>query len=194
MQRLFHIACFLCPVALLAGCSSSSTPSSAEKLYDLKGKVVSVDAGAKSVKIDHEDVPGLMKAMTMSFAVEDAKLLDGIAAGDAVEGKLKVASDNKYILTELRKTAPAASENRKPADGDDKVKTNLAKLDDEDRKLAEEQRLCPIEDEPLGSMGAPIKLTIKGQSFFICCKGCKDLAEKNADETLKKVAELKKKR
>ena len=107
MRRLFSITCFLFPIALLAGCSSSSSPSSAEKLYGLKGKVVAVDASAKSVKIDHDDIPGLMKAMTMTFAVEDGKLLDGLAVGDAVEGKLKVASGNKYVVTELRKTGAA---------------------------------------------------------------------------------------
>ena len=189
MRRLFTIACFLFPLALFAGCSSSSAPSSGEKLYDLKGKVVSVDHGGKSVKIDHEDIPGLMKAMTMTFAVDDAKLLDGLAVGDAVEGKVKVASGNKYTMPELRKSGAAAPVVAK----DDKVTKNLALLSDADRKLAEEQKICPIEGEPLGSMGKPIKLTILGQPVFICCKGCTDDAEKNPAETLKKLADLKKK-
>jgi hypothetical protein len=34
---------------------------------------------------------------------------------------------------------------------------------------------------------------IKGQPVFLCCKGCKEEAEKDQDETLKTVAELKKK-
>lgn len=80
------------------------------------------------------------------------------------------------------------------AEDDAKVKKNLAKLSDADRKIAEEQRICPIEDEPLGSVGVPIKLTIKGKPVFICCKSCKEAAEKDPEKTLAKVEELKKKK
>ena len=42
-----------------AGC----TQGKAEKIYDIKGKVVSIDVAKKSVKLDHEDIPRFMKAM-----------------------------------------------------------------------------------------------------------------------------------
>jgi hypothetical protein len=76
---------------------------------------------------------------------------------------------------------------------DAKIKENLLKLSEADRKLAELQKICPIEEELLGSHGVPIKLTIKDKPVFICCKGCKEDAEKKPDETLKKVADLIKK-
>lgn len=202
MRRLILTSCFLFSLALIAGCTSSSTTAgSGDKLYDLKGKVVSIESGAKSITIDHEDIPGKMKAMKMAFSVTDATLLEGLAPGDTVEGKLKILAD-KYIITELhRKAAAVKTASADPAlpvsrDADElaKIKKNLAMLSDADRKLAEEQHTCPIEGEPLGAMGKPIKLTIKGQPVFICCKGCKETAEKNPDETLKKVAELKKKK
>jgi hypothetical protein len=54
--------------------------------------------------------------------------------------------------------------------------------------------MCPIDqDAALGSVGVPIKLTIKGKAVFICCKSCKEDAEKKPEETLAKVAELIKK-
>jgi hypothetical protein len=40
-------------------------------------------------------------------------------------------------------------------------------------------------------MGVPIKLLIKEQPVFICCKGCEGEARERADQTLAKVAELK---
>ncbi len=40
-------------------------------------------------------------------------------------------------------------------------------------------------------MGPPVKLTIEGQSVFLCCGGCKDSALKNPATTLAKVAALK---
>jgi YHS domain-containing protein len=62
----------------------------------------------------------------------------------------------------------------------------LAQLSEEDRRLAEAQRTCPVSGEPLGSMGVPIKLTVAGQDVFICCEGCKEDLLKNPDQYLKK--------
>ena len=74
---------------------------------------------------------------------------------------------------------------------DPEVKASLAKLSDEDRKLANEQKSCPITGEPLGSMGVPIKLTLKDQTVFLCCASCKKEAEADADKTLKVVEDAK---
>jgi len=83
-----------------AGCGKGNGDK--DKIYDIMGKVVAVDPEKKSVTLDHEDVPGLMKAMKMPFSVENAKVLEGIKAGDQVHGKLKVKGSD-YILTELMK-------------------------------------------------------------------------------------------
>lgn len=72
------------------------------------------------------------------------------------------------------------------------IKANLDKLSPEDKALAEAQKSCPIGNEPLGSMGVPMKLEVKGQPVFICCEGCKSAAMKDPDKTLQKVEELKK--
>jgi len=80
------------------GCGQGDTDK--EKIYDIKAKVVSVDVPKKSVKLDHEDIPGFMMAMQMSFEVENAKMLDGLKPGDPVQGKLKVKSGTQRI-TEL---------------------------------------------------------------------------------------------
>jgi hypothetical protein len=47
----------------------------------------------------------------------------------------------------------------------------------DDRKLAEEQKFCAIEnDNRLGSMGTPVKVMVKDQPVFLCCKGCQKKA------------------
>lgn len=75
-----------------------------------------------------------------------------------------------------------------------KVSTGLAKLSSEDRALAEAQKFCAVMSrERLGGMGVPLKLDIKGQTVFVCCKGCRTKALKHPDETLAKVAEMKSK-
>jgi outer membrane murein-binding lipoprotein Lpp len=74
----------------------------------------------------------------------------------------------------------------------DDVAAERAKLDPADRALVESQEWCVVStDERLGSMGPPLKLDIKGQSVFVCCKGCKKKAEADPDKTLAKVEELK---
>jgi uncharacterized protein (TIGR02231 family) len=66
-----------------------------------------------------------------------------------------------------------------------KVKANLAKLNPEDRRLAEAQVFCAIDQEsPLGISGPPLKSVIKGQSVFFCCKGCQSEARAHPEEAL----------
>jgi len=86
----------------LAGGCGKSPENVKDKTYDIKGKVVAVDAQNKKVTLDHEDIPGLMRGMTMPFSVENAKLLEGIKPGDAVQGKLK-AKSGEYTILELTK-------------------------------------------------------------------------------------------
>jgi len=49
----------------------------------------------------------------------------------------------------------------------------LAKLPEEDRKIAEAQKTCPIGKDRLGSMGVPVKVDVDGKPVFICCEGCR---------------------
>ncbi len=65
-------------VFLLSGCrqKAPSTPAgatnSATKTYKLRAKVVSVRES--DVMLDHEAVPGLMGAMTMSYKLKDPSI------------------------------------------------------------------------------------------------------------------------
>lgn len=67
------------------------------------------------------------------------------------------------------------------------VAEQLAKLSPEDRTVAEKQKICPVTDEPLGSMGVPPKVTINGREVFICCQGCEGELREKADEYLAKL-------
>jgi uncharacterized protein (TIGR03000 family) len=68
----------------------------------------------------------------------------------------------------------------------------LAELSPEDKKLAEQQRFCPIQPaNQLGAMGPPVKVTIKGQPVFLCCKDCEEKARQDPDRTLATLKELR---
>ena len=90
---------------VVAGCSGESARKDSDtsaRRYEIKGKVVSVDPKKPAITLDHEDIPGLMKAMQMEFDVEDAKILDGIKPGDQVKGEL-LKGKAGYVITRLEK-------------------------------------------------------------------------------------------
>ncbi len=100
------------------------------------------------------------------------------------------------VSTDPAKTDKPADKTaaEKPAEKDEAL-AERNKLSPEDRKLVDAQEWCVISDEGrLGDMGAPVKLMIKGEPVFVCCKSCKKEAEANPDKTLAKVKELKAKK
>jgi protein SCO1/2 len=96
----------LAPVILLgallfSGCRQKA-PQSGAQSYPLKGTVVAVDPAERTIRIDHEDIPGFMPAMIMDFIVlpKDAALLESVSAGDEVTARL-VVPDSRYWLEDL---------------------------------------------------------------------------------------------
>ena len=110
-KRLFWTAAWmiLALPLILAGCGDEGADGpppqaggAADKQYEVQGRVVEVAPDGRTVTLDHEDIPGLMKGMEMKFTAEDPAMLEGIEAGDQVQGGL-VVRDGNYIITELKK-------------------------------------------------------------------------------------------
>lgn len=70
---------------------------------------------------------------------------------------------------------------------EDKVAELLSELSETDRELVQKQKICPVADQPLGSMGTPIKVNVKGRSVFICCEGCRERLLADPDRYLAKL-------
>jgi protein SCO1/2 len=118
MRRV--IFCLLLLVLTFSGCKTAeSGPSlTSVKRYPLKGKVVSVDKGAKRAKVDHEAIEGFMGAMTMDFPVHADWVWNDLTAGVEIRAELVVDSAQKepYWLENLGIVAstlpgPAVNEN-----------------------------------------------------------------------------------
>jgi protein SCO1/2 len=77
---------------LLAACSRSQH-------YHARGVVEDVQPETGQVVIAHEDIPGLMPAMTMNFDVADRKLLDTLAHGDAIDFEVEFTG-KAYVVTQ----------------------------------------------------------------------------------------------
>lgn len=74
-----------------------------------------------------------------------------------------------------------------------KIRAMMDKLSPEDRKLAEAQVYCAIDqDSALGAMGPILKVNVKGQPVFVCCKGCEAEAKAHPDEALLQFQQLMK--
>jgi len=62
----------------------------ADRQYQIKGKVISVERESRQVTIEHEEIKGYMGAMTMPFPLNDEKALGRIKKDDRIEATLVV--------------------------------------------------------------------------------------------------------
>ena len=68
-----------------------------EKRYELKGKVVMVEREKHLVTVAHEEVKGLMPAMTMPFTVENDSDLDALAPDAQLTATLVVDGAHSWL-------------------------------------------------------------------------------------------------
>ena len=85
-------------------------------------------------------------------------------------------------------TKPEAAARVADVSPDEDDLKNIEQLPEADRKLALAQKLCPVTGAALGSMGVPVKITLRSQTVFLCCKGCMGKAKRDPDEMLRKLA------
>lgn len=109
-------------------------------------------------------------------------LIDPLKAQPKVEFELDEDSmppiDTAELIVEEVVEVPRLENSLRFLDGDDSSTSTeqaaaFAELSAEDRVLAEQQKVCPVTDMPLGSMGAPIKVMVEERPVFICCEGCR---------------------
>lgn len=67
------------------------------KFYDANGKLLFKPEGNRLI-IDHEEIPGMMPSMIMSYEVENPKQAERLEPGDKVKFKLKETSDKLLIV------------------------------------------------------------------------------------------------
>jgi protein SCO1/2 len=89
-----------------AGCGDRAA---SPREYEVRGKVISVTPEEKTVRLDHEAIPGVMKAMTMNFRLEDPNVAKDVAPGDQVRGRLRVQAGG-YVITSLERITAGAPE------------------------------------------------------------------------------------
>ena len=64
--------------------------------YDVKGRVAGVKDDT-TLFVEHERIPGYMPPMIMPLPVRDARLMDGLQTGDAIQFRLRVSDERAEI-------------------------------------------------------------------------------------------------
>ena len=94
----------LLTLVLVAGCANEPPKpltESGEKLYTIRGTILSRRAADNTVHMDHEEIPGFMPAMRMDYAVRGVEVGALPADGKRVEAKLHV-TERAYWITDVK--------------------------------------------------------------------------------------------
>ena len=71
---LAALGCLACARSEKPDAADKVATDPAEKRYPLRGEVIAVNRDRKTLTVSHEEIPGLMPAMTMEFRVADGDL------------------------------------------------------------------------------------------------------------------------
>lgn len=136
LRLVVSAALLLAVVIVLSSCARSTAN---QKKYDLKGKVVTVEADKHLVIIAHEDVPDLMPAMTMPFTVPSEADLKILEPEDEVTAILVVDGAESWlenlVIRKHSPNAPVAPELAEAHVGDEVPNYELVNQDGKNIKL-----------------------------------------------------------
>jgi len=105
MMKIERIPSGSVPALALAFLLAACSPPAATE-HPGHGVAVDVDGAARTITLDHEDIPDLMKGMTMTFAVAPGVDLEAVEAGAEVDFRLR-SEGQTLTVTEVRPAAPS---------------------------------------------------------------------------------------
>ena len=130
------------PLAALAAALLLLSSACGPERYEAKGRIVEVRADLGQVMIDHEDIPGLMPAMTMNFDV-DPEVVQDVAAGDEVRFRISRTGESFRVVT-IAKVGAAGQAGRSSGGGADAVGlSDVAPAEAEARRSSSSTRKAP---------------------------------------------------
>jgi len=104
-RATIRLAVLFAVVVMVVACGGEEKPrplsEPGEKLYGIRGVIVSRNSGDNSLRLNHEAVAGFMAAMTMDFSVRGADVQSLPADGKRIEAKLHV-TDRAFWITDVK--------------------------------------------------------------------------------------------
>jgi len=103
MQKVVVLAMVLLVVACTkAKAEKKPLSEPGEKVYSVRGVIVGRDAGDNTLRLDHEQIPGYMEAMTMDYPVRGPMVASLPGDKTRVTVRLHV-HDDRVWLTDVRR-------------------------------------------------------------------------------------------
>jgi hypothetical protein len=149
-----------------------------------------IDTGTRKI-VFLEQSPGLFDAVEVRLGRRCGDFYpvqSGLVPGQAVvtagaflldaETRLNPAAAVSYFGAGSRGAGPSATPTARVAP---------ASLSAQDQLIVDRQKLCPVTDQPLGSMGAPVPVVVEGRTVFVCCEGCAAPLKNNPGKYLAKL-------
>jgi membrane fusion protein, copper/silver efflux system len=175
--------------------------------YSPAGQVLAVpcsaviDAGARKV-VFVERMPGMFDGVEV---VLGPRCGDSYPVVRGLEAGQRVAFAGAFLLDAETRLNPslaagyfgAGRGERVPSSGPlasaSGIMTSTAgvkfpELAPDDRALAERQKVCPVTNKPLGSMGKPARIVVSGQVVFLCCDGCEGALKREPVKYMSKLS------
>src|SRR5918992_913001 len=96
---ILRVVALFAAVLVAASCSSPKT-------YEMRGQILGINRDKLEVLVKHEEIEGLMPAMTMPWKVRSANMLDTLGPGDLITSEIEV-DDNQGVVTKITKIGTA---------------------------------------------------------------------------------------
>jgi YHS domain-containing protein len=152
-----------------------------------------VDSGSRKL-VFVERMPGTFDAVPVAVGRrcgEFYPMLRGVEVGD------RIVSSGAFLLDAASRLDPSiaasyfgagrSASDQPPPRHQAPEKQSPPAGSADDKALAAKQKICPVTDEPLDSMGGPVKVVVAGKTVFICCPGCEKALRKNPEKYLRKL-------
>jgi hypothetical protein len=144
-----------------------------------------VDHGSRRL-VFVESMPGTFDAVVVELGRRSGDyypVIKGLKAGE------RVAATGAFLIDAETRLNPSlaityfganqsAADRRLPevrvaeGGGNRSAAAAAVKLTPQELQLVKRQRICPVTNLPLDSMGGPVPLVVQGRKVYMCCKGC----------------------
>ena len=142
-----------------------------------------------------ETMPGMFDGVRVQLGPRDDDVypvIAGLKPGQrvATAGAFLIDAESRLYSNVATQYFGASGGSRQPEPPQRADKRKSAEpLSEADLALVKQQRICPVTDAPLGSMGTPVFTMVQGRKIFLCCRGCESGLLADAAKFIKKIDE-----
>ena len=195
MYGTARVAVPLSEIEPFAALQKASQPNSAVGFAAVPESAV-VDTGSRRV-VFIETMPGMFDGVEVTLGPRCGDyypVIKGLESGQRIatvgafliDAEARLSPDLAAAYFGAARTAdPSGS--AKPPTAKRSKKAGVVKLSAADELLVKQQKICPVTEADLDSMGGPVPVEVAGRRVFICCKGCEKALKADPQKYLAKL-------